>query len=197
MRFLLALVLLLVTSAPAADAAHKPHHRPSSSLSSSDALSASEIRRVHDQVCPGVVEFTDCASLTVLVDDYGYTGWSARTVPSLRTVYYNSTYSLSGSRWSHVVAHEVGGHQDAWNELVFLVSVDQAWVDYYDLEPLAQAWLYRHLGRQFTLSVSREIWFDCVGPVEHGYLAPRYHALYSIPPEVCDDAHTLIDLAVK
>ena len=56
------------------------------------------------------------------------------------------------------MAHEVGGHHDAWNEIVAKVGTGQAWTDYYDLDYFGEKWAearYQALkgtARDFTLT---------------------------------------------
>lgn len=139
------------------------------------ALSASAIKAVHDRVCPTVVDYTTCASITVTVADFGATGWSATSSPANKTVNYNSRVQMSDASWAQTVSHEIGGHHDAWNELVARAGLTQAWVDYYDLDYFGKQWAQaRYLAvrgttRTFTLSEGKESYLDCVGPVSHGY----------------------------
>lgn len=143
--------------------------------STSTALSASAIKAVHDRVCPQVVDYTTCAGITVTVSDFGATSWSASSSPANKTVSYNSHYQMSDAGWAQTVSHEIGGHHDAWNELVTKAGVTQAWTDYYDLDYFGQQWAQaRYVAvkgttRAFTLTEGKEVYLDCVGPVAHGY----------------------------
>ncbi len=53
---------------------------------------------------------------------------------------YNAYYVLSDATWAQTVSHELGGHHDAWHELVAKVGASQAWTDYYDLDYFAERW---------------------------------------------------------
>jgi hypothetical protein len=139
------------------------------------ALSASAVRSVHDSVCPSVAEYTSCPGISVTVSNFGATGWTGNSSPANKTVSYNTYSSLSGSAWSALVAHEMGGHHDAWNEIVAKVGTTQAWTDYYDLDYFGEKWAearyqaVKGTARDFTLSEGKEIYLDCAGPVAHGY----------------------------
>ena len=139
------------------------------------ALSASAIKSVHDSVCQAVAEYTSCAGLSITVADAGATGWTANSSPGNRTTSYNSYYAMSSANWAQTVSHEIGGHHDAWNELVAKVGTAQAWTDYYDLDYFGKLWAegrYKAVvgtARTFTLSEGKELYLDCVGPVAHGY----------------------------
>ena len=82
---------------------------------------------------------------------------------------------MSSANWAQTVSHEVGGHHDAWHELVAKVGATQAWTDYYDLDYFGKIWAegrYKAVegtARNFTLSEGKELYLDCVGPVSHGY----------------------------
>lgn len=142
---------------------------------------AAAIQAAHDQTCPVVAGFTSCASLTVRIVDQGDTGWAATASPATRTITYNSHYTATQADWSHVVAHEVGGHVDAWNEIVAAVGVEQAWTDYYDLDHFAQPWAAESWSRTassartFSTSDAKEAYLDCRGPVAHGYRGNYLH----------------------
>lgn len=134
------------------------------------------VQAAHDATCPKVVEATVCASLAVKIADFGNTGWAGQASPATSSVTYNSYYSTATQDdWSQVVAHEVGGHVDAWNEIVGKVGVSQAWTDYYDLDFFASPWAPAHWGatatapRTFTTTEAKEAYLDCAGPVAHGY----------------------------
>jgi hypothetical protein len=139
------------------------------------ALTAAQVRSVHDTVCPTVAEYTPCSGLSVTVSNFGATGWTGTSGPADKTVSYNTYSALPASDWSAVVAHEVGGHHDAWNEIVAKVGTSQAWTDYYDLDYFGEKWAearYQALkgtARDFTLSEGKEVYLDCAGPVAHGY----------------------------
>ena len=82
---------------------------------------------------------------------------------------------MPSADWAQTVSHEIGGHHDAWNELVAKVGTAQAWTDYYDLDYFGKLWAegrYKAVegtARTFTLSEGKELYLDCVGPVAHGY----------------------------
>lgn len=139
------------------------------------ALSASGIKSVHDTVCPAVVEYTPCSALSVTVANYGQTGWSASSGPANGTVQYNSYYAMSSASWAQTVSHEVGGHHDAWREIVAKAGETQAWTDYYDLDYFGELWAearykaVKGTTRDFTRSEGKETYLDCAGPVAHGY----------------------------
>ena len=75
---------------------------------------------MHDSVCPSVAEYTTCVGLKITVADLGATGWSANSSPANGTTSYNSRVQMSSASWAQTVSHEIGGHHDAWNELVDL-----------------------------------------------------------------------------
>ena len=136
---------------------------------------ASGIKSIHDSVCPAVSDYVPCAELAVTVSNLGATGWTASSGPANGTTSYNSYYTLSSSSWAQTVSHEVGGHHDAWRELVAKVGTGQAWTDYYDLDYFGEIWAearYKAVKgtvRDFTRSEGKELYLDCVGPVRHGY----------------------------
>ena len=138
------------------------------------AVSASSIKPIHDSVCPSVAEYAPCSSLSVTVANYG-AGWLASSGPANGTIQYNSYYSMTSAKWSQTVSHEVGGHHDAWREIVAKVGASQAWTDYYDLDYFGEMWAearYKALKgttRDFTRTEGKEGYLDCVGPVAHGY----------------------------
>jgi hypothetical protein len=144
-------------------------------VSPTPTLTEAQIRATHDTVCPQVVEYTACASITVTVANMGATGWTGSAGPAARTVTYNSYYSLTQAQWSAVVSHEMGGHHDAWNELVAKVGPSQAWIDYYDLDYFGELWAEgRYLAlkgttRDLSRVQGKEVYLDCAGPVAHGY----------------------------
>jgi hypothetical protein len=170
-----ALVALVMASlaAPSATAHHGKgkHAQPKPTAPTSMTV---DVRAVHDDTCPKVVQYLTCGSLTVTVQAFGLTGWTASSGPAKGTVEYNSSYTLSASSWAQTAAHEVGGHHDAWAELVAKVGVDQAWTDYYDLNTFGEPWAesrFAALGkpRDLTSHEGKEIYLDCAGPVLHGY----------------------------
>ncbi|NHA67395.1 hypothetical protein [Phycicoccus flavus] len=178
---LAASLVLLAGAAGSAEAAKggnggggKGGGKPSSTTTTLTGPAA--IQAAHDATCRVVVEYTSCASLTVKIADFGNTGWAAQSSPATGTVTYNSYYkTATQADWSHVVAHEVGGHVDTWNEIVAKVGVTQAWTDYYDVDRFAQGWATTSWGtlstgaRSFSTSDAKEAFLDCVGPVAHGY----------------------------
>lgn len=140
----------------------------------------------HKAVCAKVVEFTDCTLLKASAVNEGATGYTATSAPATGEVKYNSYYTQTQVAWERTVSHEVGGHHDAWNEIVAKVGVSQAWTDYYDLdyfaEPFMEArWLaVKGTVRDFTRSEAKEMYLDCVGPTAHGY-AGAYLSARSMP----------------
>lgn len=132
---------------------------------------------IHKSLCPQVMEYTSCASMGATATNAGATGWIGKASPANNAVTYNTYYSSStAATWANVVAHEAGGHVDAWNEIVAKVGATQAWTDYYDLDYFGEIWAegrYRATtggSRDFTRSEGKETYLDCVGPVAHGYL---------------------------
>lgn len=132
---------------------------------------------IHATTCPKVMEYTSCGAMGVTIADAGATGWIGKSSPASNAVSYNTYYSSSSAAtWANVVAHEAGGHVDAWNEIVAKVGAGQAWTDYYDLDYFGEAWAegrYRAItgtSRDFTRVEGKETYLDCVGPVAHGYL---------------------------
>ena len=160
----------LVASQPAS-AHHRKGKPPPRAATNSTAV---EIRAVHDSTCPAVSEYLTCSSLTVTVAAFGLTGWTARSGPAAGTVDYNSTYTLSAASWAQTVSHEVGGHHDAWHELVAKVGAARAWTDYYDLDRYGETWAEGRFAafdkpRDLSTFEGKEIYLDCAGPVTHGY----------------------------
>lgn len=135
--------------------------------------SATTVRDIHTATCPKVMEYSTCGSMSVTIDNFGSTGWNGSASPANNAVKYNTYYGSSS--WANVVAHEVGGHVDAWNEIVAKVGAAQAWTDYYDLDYFGELWAearYRTLKgttRDLTRTQGKEVYLDCVGPVAHGY----------------------------
>lgn len=156
---------------------------------------AAQIERLNDRVCRRVTEYTDCKDVTVFVGDYGSTSWAARSHPSTNTVWYNTYYDLSKTALENLIAHEVGGHLDTWNEIVAKVGVNQAWTDYYDIDYYAQVWLQDH-GYLVDNTVAKELWLDCAGPTVHGYTG-YYLLQWNIMPSVCDDHRRVLDSAIS
>lgn len=151
--------------------------KPAKTTTTAVLTGAAAIRAAHDATCPLVVEATVCSSLTVTIVDAGNTGWAAQASPATGTVTYNSYYAATQDDWALVVAHEVGGHIDAWNEIVAKVGTTQAWTDYYDLDRFASSWAPARwsattgAARAFTSTDAKEAYLDCAGPVAHGYRA--------------------------
>lgn len=144
--------------------------------STTTSTSSSTIANAHGYTCPKVMEYTSCGSMSVTVSDFGNVGWAGSANPSTNSVRYNSYYSgASQADWNNVVAHEVGGHVDAWNELVAKVGVDKAWTDYYDLDYFGAQWAtarwsaVKGTSRTFSTGEGKEAYLDCAGPVAHGY----------------------------
>jgi hypothetical protein len=176
---LAALALISVGAAGTAQAA-KGGGKPTkggtviwSSSTSTTTASATTVRDIHTTTCPKVMEYTSCGSMSVTIDNFGATGWNGSASPANNAVKYNTYYGSTS--WANVVAHEAGGHVDAWNEIVAKVGAAQAWTDYYDLDYFGELWAearYHTLkGTAIDLSRTRgkEIYLDCVGPVAHGY----------------------------
>lgn len=150
--------------------------KPSKPSATTSLTGPNAIRAAHDATCPLVAQYTACASLTVTIADFGNTGWAAQASPAKGAVTYNSYYSsATQADWSAVVAHEVGGHVDVWNEIVAKVGVGQAWTDYYDLDHFAAPWASGAWSavtgspRTFGTAEAKEAFLDCAGPVAHGY----------------------------
>lgn len=143
--------------------------------SSTTTTTTASPKSVHDSVCDPVSEYVTCSGIAVTVSNFGATGWTASSGPANGTVSYNSYYTLSSSSWAQTVSHEIGGHHDAWREIVAKVGSTQAWTDYYDLDYFGERWAearYKALKgtvRDYTLAEGKEGYLDCVGPVAHGY----------------------------
>lgn len=176
MRAVHVALVAIVTASLAAPSASAGRVKPPKvtrppSITTSTAV---DIRSVHNNVCPQVVEYASCSSITVTVAAYGLTGWTARSGPAAGTVEYNSSYTMTASGWAQTVSHEVGGHHDAWAELVARVGVSQAWLDWPDLGRFGEPWAegrFAAIGapRDLSLTEGKEIYLDCAGPVAHGY----------------------------
>jgi hypothetical protein len=143
--------------------------------STSTLTGASAVAAAYADVCPKVARYTDCAAVTRNITDFGGTGWVGYAHPADEAVDFNTYYTYSQASWSNVVAHEVGGHVDAWNELVAKVGAAQAWTDYYQLDTYAQPWVTARWSatqgstRSFSTSQAKEAYLDCRGAVAHGY----------------------------
>ncbi|WP_392543020.1 hypothetical protein [Oryzobacter telluris] len=130
---------------------------------------------VQSTTCPKVMDYASCGSMNVTVANLGATGFIGNAGPANNAVTYNTYYTGTATTWAAVVAHEAGGHVDAWNEIVAKVGTAQAWTDYYDLDYFGELWAegrYRATKgttRDFTRSEGKETYLDCVGPVAHGY----------------------------
>ena len=174
-----AVALVLVAGAAGSAAAAKGGKgggKPSKPSTTTSLTGPSAIRAAHEATCPLVAEYTVCGALSVTIADFGNTGWAAQAGPAKGTVTYNSYYSsATQADWSAVVAHEVGGHVDVWNEIVATVGVGQAWTDYYDLDHFAAPWAtaawsaVTAASRPFGTAEAKEAFLDCAGPVAHGY----------------------------
>lgn len=146
-----------------------------STTTTTTTTTASGIKSIHDTTCDAVSEYVPCTGLSVTVSNFGATGWTASSGPANGTVSYNSYYSLSSASWAQTVSHEVGGHHDAWREIVAKVGSSQAWTDYYDLDYFGELWAearykaVKGTSRDFTRNEGKELYLDCVGPVAHGY----------------------------
>lgn len=147
-----------------------PKPKPTATLTG-----AALVKSVHDSLCPVVMDYPSCLTMTVTIADSGPTGYTGSSGPANNTVEYNTYYTLSEQGWRNVVAHEVGGHVDTWNELVARAGVSQAWIDYYDINQAAKPWMEKRwfdtfgTERVFTTGESKEMWLDCAGPVKYGY----------------------------
>lgn len=144
---------------------------PASAGSQRDVNNPNTIQRIHRQVCPDVTEYTNCATIAVQVGDFGATGWIGSSGPASHSVRYNTHYTATADQWRWVIAHEMGGHQDVWDEMVARGSVAQAWVDYYELDTLAQQWLATK-GRTMSTDSAKEVIMECEGPATHGITIP-------------------------
>ncbi len=187
-------VLLAAGLAGSADAAKggngngggKGGGKPPKSSTSTSLSGASAVQAAYADVCPTVAAYTSCSALSVTIDNFGGTGWTGYAHPANGAVDFNTYYSYSQSSWNNVVAHEVGGHIDAWNEIVATVGVTQAWTDYYELDTVAQPWVAARwqatqgTSRSFTTSQAKEAYLDCRGPVSHGYRGD-YLYVWGIP----------------
>ena len=144
---------------------------------STTTTGASAIQAAHTDVCPRVSEHTSCSALTVTIKDFGNVGWAGWAHPANSAIDYNSYFNASQATWSNVVAHEVGGHLDVWNEIVARVGTTQAWTDYYDIDAFAVPWATarwtatKGTTRTFSTGDAKEAFTDCAGPVAHGYQA--------------------------
>ena len=186
---ILATVLAFLTAGVSSAQAH--HYQGHDRGKKTSPTVTKSVLQIHNEVCPQVVEYTNCSSLTVVIDNFGATGWNGSAHPSSGTVRYNTYYS--NSNWAQVVSHEVGGHIDAWNEIVAKVGVSQAWTDYYDLDKYAVQWLYRHTGTTYGTTRAKEMYLDCAGPVEHGYWGNYVGSLAS---KVCPDHEVVMQQAL-
>ncbi len=146
-----------------------------STTTSSTLTGAAAARAAYDDVCPKVAAYTACGALDATIDDFGATGWVGSSHPAASSLDINTHYSYTQAGFSNVVAHEVGGHIDAWNEIVARVGTAQAWTDYYELDTFAQPWITKRwaatmgTSKTFSTSQAKEGWLDCRGPVAHGY----------------------------
>jgi hypothetical protein len=153
-----------------------------STTTSTSLTGSAAAKAAYDDVCPKVASYTSCGSLDATIADFGATGWVGRSHPAAGSLDMNTFYTYSQSGFSTVVAHEVGGHIDTWNELVAKVGTTQAWTDYYDIDTFAQPWITQRwaatmgTNKSFSTSQAKEGWLDCRGPVAHGY---RGDYLYS------------------
>lgn len=172
-------VLFALITAPGAQAHHYTGHSKGKRTTVTEPTNS--VLQIHNEHCPLVSEYTQCSSLNVEVANFGATGWIGSAKPSEGLVRYNTYYSTSN--WGKIVAHEVGGHIDTWNEIVAKVGVNQAWTDYYDLNHTAQRF-FASKGYSFTSDRAKEVWFDCAGPIKHGYGTGGY--TNGIPESVCN-----------
>lgn len=175
-------VLLTAGLAGAADAAKggggnggKGPKGGTTTTSTTSLTGSSAIQAAQADVCPKVAEYTSCSALGVTISNFGSTGWAGYSHPANDAVDYNTYYTVSQAQWANIVAHEVGGHIDAWNEIVAKVGVTQAWTDYYDLDYFGAQWAtarwtaVKGTSRTFSTGEGKEAYLDCAGPVAHGY----------------------------
>ena len=180
--------------------------KPGASATTTTTTSTTTVRSIHDTTSPTVAEYTACSSLSVTVSAFGTVGWSGSSGPAAGTVSYNTSYGLSTSQWAQTVAHEVGGHHDAWREIVAKVGTTQAWTDYYDLDYFGELWAearYEALKgatRDVSRTLGKEAYLDCVGPVAHGYpgnyLSGLGFAAGSAQVSFCQGADTVMTNAL-
>ena len=148
---------------------------PKGTTTTTATTGTSAIQAAHTDVCPRVSEYTSCATLSVTIKDFGNVGWAGYAHPANHAIDYNSYFNATQAAWSNVVAHEVGGHLDAWNEIVARVGTTQAWTDYYDIDAFAVPWATarwsatKGTARTFSTGEAKEAYLDCAGPVSHGY----------------------------
>ena len=183
----------------------KPGGTVTTTTTTTTALSASGIKSVHDSICPTVEEYTNCSALSATASNYGQTGWTASSGPANGTVQYNAYYAMGSAQWAQTVSHEVGGHHDAWNEIVYKVGLTKAWTDYYDLDYFGELWAEARYKatkgtvRDFTRSEGKETYLDCVGPVAHKYTG-NYLSMWGISatlqPTFCLGADTVMSDAL-
>ncbi len=151
--------------------------KPPKGSTTTTTTGTSAIQAAHADVCPRVSEYTSCSALTVTIKDFGNVGWAGWAHPANDAIDYNSYFNVSQAAWSNVVAHEVGGHLDVWNEIVARVGTAQAWTDYYDLDAFAVPWAAarwtatKGTTRTFSTGEAKEAFIDCAGPVAHAYQA--------------------------
>lgn len=149
--------------------------KPPKGTTTTTTTGTSAIQAAHTDVCPRVSEYTSCSALSVTIKDFGNVGWAGYAHPANHAIDYNSYFNASQAAWSNVVAHEVGGHLDAWNEIVARVGTTQAWTDYYDIDAFAVPWATARWSatkgstRSFSTGEAKEAYLDCAGPVTHGY----------------------------
>ena len=164
--------------ATTAQAGKTPKGKPGSTTVTttvSTTTTATTIANAQAATCATVADYTSCAALTVTIANQGATGYAGNSSPATSAITYNSYYAGTQADWSNVVAHEVGGHIDAWNELVAKVGTTQAWTDYYDLDYFGALWAagqwkaVKGTSRTFTQSEGKEAYLDCAGPVAHGF----------------------------
>jgi hypothetical protein len=149
--------------------------KPGSTTVTATTSTTTTIANAQAATCGTVADYTSCTALKVTIANQGATGYAGNSSPATSAITYNSYYAGTQADWSNVVAHEVGGHIDAWNELVAKVGTTQAWTDYYDLDYFGKLWAegqwkaVKGTARTFTLSEGKEAYLDCAGPVAHGF----------------------------
>ena len=149
--------------------------KPATTTVTTTVSTSTTIANAQAATCGTVADYTSCAALQVTITNQGATGYAGNSSPATSAITYNSYYAGTQADWSNVVAHEVGGHIDAWNELVAKVGTSQAWTDYYDLDYFGKLWAegqwkaVKGTVRTFTLSEGKEAYLDCAGPVAHGF----------------------------
>lgn len=172
------------------------------STSTSTITSISDLLALHTTLCPKVTTATNCSTLRVETPNRTDVTWTGYAHPAEGYVEYNTRYlgTYSASSWSNVIAHEVGGHMDTWNELVAKVGPSKAWTDYYDIDKLAEPFFEPRLGIDLTPQIAKEVYLDCQGTVRNGYIGAylynRGKRTLTEQQTVCSGYRTIFDQAV-